>query len=143
MYKKGHIASDYDLILDIIKEKYPEMYNTAVNVSNKHYMYAANMLICKKELFDKYANWLFDILFETEKRIQQDVLTRDDYQQRVYGFLSERLMNVFISYHSELKVKEVPLLFYEENEKKYKKARRKKFIRNVKHKLLSIFGIGK
>ena len=75
----------------------------------------------KREVFNAYARWLFDILFEVEKRIQKDVETRDSYQKRVYGFLSERMMTVYIVLHPELKIKEVPLLFIEEDKHKWHK----------------------
>ena len=93
------------------------------------------MLVAKKEVFDAYAEWLFDILFEVEKRIQKDVEKRDTYQKRVYGFLSERLMTIYIDLHPELKVKEVPVIFIEENKKKW----RKYIFRYWKRKLLNIF----
>ena len=89
------------------------------------------MMICKKELFDKYYSFVFDVLFKTEKEIHKDVLTRDNYQQRVYGFLSERLMNIFIEYKKRtagLKVKELPILYREENPIKYARLKLKKIL---------------
>ena len=53
------------------------------------------MIICKKALFDSYSKWLFDILEYVENRT--DVSARSPYQQRAYGFLSERLMDVFLT----------------------------------------------
>ena len=52
------------------------------------------MWITKKEIFDAYCGWLFDILFEAEKRI--DFTKYDAYQGRVMGFLSERLFRVWL-----------------------------------------------
>ena len=104
-YKKEHVISDLDIVLDVIKEKYPDQYETAYKVlHNETQGYYANMLIAKKSVFDAYAKWLFDILFEVEKRIQKDVETRDSYQQRVYGFLSERMLLIYIFLHPELKI---------------------------------------
>ena len=136
-YTQEHIQSDLDTVLDIIKEKYSNQYETAYTVlHNENYGYYGNMLIAKKGIFDAYAEWLFDILFELEKRIQKDVFLRDSYQQRAYGFLSERLMTVWITLHSELKVREVPCIFVEENKKKWYKylfrCWRKKFLSLVK-----------
>ena len=115
-YEIHHIQSDLDIVFDIIYEKYPHQYQIAYNTLHTRRLgYYYNMLITKKEIFDAYAEWLFDILFELEKRIQRKVLKRDTYQQRVYGFLSELLINVFVALHPELKIKELPIIFVEED----------------------------
>lgn len=139
-YKKMHIISDLDITLDVIKKLYPDQYDTACNVlKNSSQMYRGNIIIAKKEIFDKYARWLFSILFEVEKIIHPNVLKRDVYQQRVYGFLAERLMGVFLAVHKDLKVKELPLLFIEESKLKWRKYQFKKF----KRKILTAIGLGK
>ena len=58
------------------------------------------------EFVDCYCEWLFNILFECEKRI--NILDRDDYQKRVFGFLSERLFNVWVT-KNQLKVYYAPV----------------------------------
>ena len=51
--------------------------------------------------------WLFSILSEVEKNIPP----KDDvYQNRTFGFMSERLFNVFLEY-KKCKVKELPIIF--------------------------------
>jgi hypothetical protein len=143
IYKQDHVQADMDLVLEIIKKKYPEMSKIADEVINySTQIYACNIIIAKKLLFDKYATWLFDILFEVEKNIQKDVLTRNDYQKRVYGFLSERMMRIFIEYekqNSNIKIKEVPMLYEEGNKIKWFKYK----LKRNKRKLLSIVGLGK
>jgi hypothetical protein len=104
-------------------------------------MYVGNMLLCKKDLFDEYSKWLFDILFEVEKRIHQDVETRDTYQKRVYGFLSERLTRVFVEYkrsQNMIKVLEVPMLVQVGQYKWLKYCFRK-----MEKKILSVFSFKK
>ena len=142
-YAKDHVQSDMDCLLEVIKEKYPNMAKIADKIVKEEIsFYNCNMLVARKDIFDEYASWLFDILFEVEKRIHADVLTRDNYQQRVYGFLSERMMRIFIEYKKEtsnIKVKEVPILYIEEDPKAWKKYQ----IKRIKHKILKIFGIRK
>ena len=57
----------------------------------------------QKEKMDAYCEWLFDILFEVEKRT--DMTGYTEYQKRLYGFLSERLLNVWLEKHKEYKIK--------------------------------------
>ena len=54
------------------------------------------MMIMKKKYFDEYCEWLFDILFELEKRL--DISGYSDYDARVFGFVSERLLDVTKDY---------------------------------------------
>ena len=65
------------------------------------------MMFCKKELFDQYCIWLFDILFELEKYVNLNEL--NDYQKRLYGFLSERLLNIWVR-ENKVIIKNVPVV---------------------------------
>jgi len=88
-YKRSHHIEDLEIVTDIIKNKYPSYFNTwelIINKTNKFSTY--NMFICRFDIFDKYCQWLFGILFEAEKHIK---LSPDFYQRRVFGFLGERL----------------------------------------------------
>ncbi|MBE6137260.1 MAG: DUF4422 domain-containing protein [Erysipelotrichaceae bacterium] len=112
-YKKHHYASDLDVIKDIIAEKYPD-YSDAYDyiIYKQRRLYTRNMFIAKKELMNQYSEWLFNILFELESRI--DISDRDSYQQRIYGFLSERLINVWL-YKNNLKICEKNIAFTDMN----------------------------
>ena len=72
-----------------------------------------NMMFCKAEVFDAYCKWLFDVLFELEKSV--DLSELNAYQQRLYGFLSERLLNVWIM-HNKLNVVNTPVINVEMSE---------------------------
>ena len=74
---------------------------------SNHSFYACNMFITSKKIFNEYYKWCFDILFELEKRT--DISDYDNYNKRIYGFMSERLFNVWLNYHKELKKKEMPV----------------------------------
>ena len=71
---------------------------------NGNEMHCFNMFIAPKRIMDSYCNWLFSILFELEKK-NTYVNLYDDYQKRIYGFLAERLFNVWLEKH-DLKIKE-------------------------------------
>ena len=62
----------------------------------------------QKEIFDEYCEWLFGVLAKLEKRM--DLTQYDNYNQRMYGFVSERLINVWI-HNKALRVKECPIYF--------------------------------
>ena len=139
-YKKEHIITDLDITLEIIKEKYPDIYDTANDMFKKNScMYCWNMLACRKSVFDRYADWLFSILFELEKRIGADVVNRDSYQRRVYGFIAERLTAVFVAANPDLRVKEFPVLYWEDDWRRYLKYK----IKMAKRKILTFLGLGK
>lgn len=93
-YAKHHYLKDYETMGQVLKEKYPEYYDSFKKVSKSNYYYNLNMMITSKKLFDSYSKWLFDILFEVEKRT--DTSTYSDYDKRIYGFLSEIMLRIWL-----------------------------------------------
>lgn len=94
-YRTCHSATDL-VQLDNVIRRYFRSYHPAFQLCMKRdFLYPFNMLICRKELFDDYCNWLFEVESQLEKRIDP-FLDRDEYQQRVFGFLAERLLNVYL-----------------------------------------------
>ena len=99
-YIEDHSAFDWDVTLSVIKEKYPAYQNSFPFFEGSK-MSFFNMMITSWKIWDLYLSWLFDILFEVDKQIPK---SDDPYQRRVMGFISERLINLFV-YHNKLKVK--------------------------------------
>lgn len=99
-YEQIHNScKDLDICREVIAEKYPE-YLAAYDFTMKARLVSVgNMWITRKDIYDRYCEWLFDILFEAEKRI--DTTGYDDYQKRVMGFLSERLFRVWLMMQPE------------------------------------------
>lgn len=106
-WEKTHIKKDYDECRKIIAEKYPDYVEAFEQFSKSRFLYICNMFIARKEIFDEYYKWLFDILFELEKRT--DISNYDDYNKRLFGFMSERLLNVWLLKHKELKIQKMPV----------------------------------
>lgn len=105
-WSECHNIKDWEMTEKIISEMYPE-YIDDLNWFNKESGgYCYNMLIARKGVFDNYCEWLFSILFEIEK--YTDISSYSEYNKRLYGFLSERLINIWI-HHNNLKVKEYPV----------------------------------
>lgn len=92
-FSHNHNLKDLEAALDIIKEMYPDYYDTLNEMVHKRETWFGNIMICKKALFDEYCSFLFPIFSEMEKRI--DVESYDDYHKRVFGFISEFLLYVF------------------------------------------------
>ena len=101
-------AKDLEQVRKIIKEKYPEYMNEFNKLHTRTSAHMFNMFIMKKEILNDYCNWLFDILFEMENSV--DLTEYNDYQKRIYGFIAERLLNVWILANNELKVKRVNVI---------------------------------
>lgn len=57
-----------------------------------------NMFLMKRDKFNEYCEWMFDILFELESRTS--VVNYSQYEQRVYGFVSELLLDVWLDKNS-------------------------------------------
>ena len=93
-YAHAHHAVDLDTTREILSEKYPEYIAAWDSRMKKTVGHRFNMFIMKKDLFDEYCEWLFDILFELESRL--DISSYDKNDSRVFGFVSERLLDVWI-----------------------------------------------
>ena len=103
-YASANRKIDFDNTKQVIAELYPEYLQSFEKVAQGYQLYPCNMFLTRRECFDNYAKWLFTILFEVEKRTQ--IPYEDTYQRRIFGFLSERLFNVYLL-HNNLKIKEV------------------------------------
>ena len=97
----------FDKLRQIIETKYPDYIETYDRYFNENKASLFNMLFCKREIFDAYCEWLFSILFVLEKQV--DLAKLNTYQQRLYGFLSERLLNVWVI-KNKLVVKHLPVI---------------------------------
>ena len=109
-YEHAHNKQDLLEVENIVKEKYPTYSDAFTKVMNSRKLYIYNMFVMKKDLFNEYCKWLFDILFTLETRI--DISNYDQYNARVFGFLSERLFNVWLE-KQNLKAKTVNVVFLE------------------------------
>lgn len=94
-YEQAHNINDLIETGKVLKEKYPEYYVVYERLVHSNESYFGNIMVTSKELFDEYASWLFDIFFEVQKRI--DVSSYDDYHKRVFGFISEFLLLVWVT----------------------------------------------
>ena len=103
-YRKYHVGSDLDLVREVIGELTPDYLDAFDLCMGCRLFTLGSMVITKKEIFDEYCSWLFQIFFEMESRLSLD--GREDYQKRVFGFMGERMLRIFFLRHG-YKIKEV------------------------------------
>ena len=91
----------------IIEEKCPEYLGEFDKLHKRISAHMFNMFIMKKEILDEYCTWLFDILFELEKRT--DASKYDSFHARFYGRISELLLDVWVN-KNKIKYEEVKVM---------------------------------
>lgn len=97
LYLECGYKKDLTTTRNVIKEKYPEYLSDFDKMLNNNTGYLTNMMVAKAEIYDAYCRWLFDILFEVEKRTN---LTGYSVQEaRIFGYISERLVDVWITHN--------------------------------------------
>ena len=106
-YKHTMYIEPLDETGKIIEEIYPE-YSAYFNKLHKRTSaHMFNMFIMKKEILNEYCTWLFDILFELEKRT--DASQYDSFHARFYGRISELLLDVWIN-KNQIKYEEIKVI---------------------------------
>lgn len=87
---------DLDIMMEVLREKSPEMVPVAESYEAGHKTWFNNMFIAKKGIFQAYSAWLFDILDACCKKMNMA-----DYSVealRTPGHLAERLLNIYFRY---------------------------------------------
>ena len=106
-YKHTMYVEPLDETRKIIAEKYPKYLVEFDKLHKRSSAHMFNMFIMKKEVLNDYCEWLFDILFELEKRT--DFSQYDSFHSRFLGRISELLLDVWIN-TNELTYEEVRVI---------------------------------
>lgn len=109
-YNHAHPREGLDITEQIIKEQYPDYAKAFGLVMNRTWAHMFNMFVMRRDFFDSYCTWLFSVLFELEKRL--DISAFDAYNRRVFGFVSERLLDVWLE-KNKIPYKEQNVTFME------------------------------
>lgn len=113
-YSEWHISDDIRKVRRIIEssceEKYLCAFDKIMYKSNKQSPF--NMFIMSWSQYDTYCTWLFSILEKMER--ETDLSHYTGYQNRVFAYLAERLLNVYLLANS-LKTRELPILYFDNN----------------------------
>ena len=94
---QSHNAKDLDAVKNAIAALCPEYlpdYEKAM-AGKTHYW--GNLFVASAPVFKDYCQWLFTILLEASEEIHPD--NYDLYHRRVYGFLSEQLLMVYLRHN--------------------------------------------
>lgn len=109
-YKHTMYVEPLDETRNVIKELYPDYLDEFDKLKTRRSAHMFNMFIMKKEIFDGYCKWLFDILFELEKRV--DTSKYDQFHSRFFGRISELLLDVYLR-KNNISYKEVGFIYME------------------------------
>ena len=93
-YRHAHFSKDFDIMHRVVSDMYPDYIQDFDAVMNGTKLHLYNMFIMSVSAFETYAEWLFPLLFEIEQQVE--IAHYDAYQRRVFGFMAERLFNVWI-----------------------------------------------
>lgn len=93
-YVHAHPKEPLEATRDVIAKNYPRYLAAFDQVMHKTSAHMFNMFVMKKKEFNQYSEWLFGVLFKVEERI--DISEYSVQDARVFGFLAERLMDVWI-----------------------------------------------
>lgn len=107
----------------VIKKLYPEYLEAFREVIEGNKASYCNMMIMSRKYFNSYCAWLFDILFQVERKT--DLTNYSKSEKRIYGYLSEILLNVWVR-KNKLRIQYMPVIFTEENS-----------IKRLAHKILN------
>lgn len=112
-YLHAHHREGWDAMMEIIASDYPK-YAPALNQMRKRTRgHRFNMFVMRRDYFDAYCEWLFDILFKIEQRI--DISGYSPSEARVFGYLGERLLDVWIE-TNHVRYAELGVVFMEKQD---------------------------
>lgn len=106
-----HHRKDLDLVERIVLEQHPNMAEALNEYLSDTVCYFGNIYIMQRRIFHDYCAWLFPILEEFDRRA--DISGYSSQEQRVDGYLAERLLGVYATFRrSELRTLELPRVHF-------------------------------
>ncbi|MDL4862240.1 DUF4422 domain-containing protein [Halomonas elongata] len=103
--------SDYQEAVNALLKQHPDFYDAVKEYNGSPLGYYTNMFVMKRDIFDDYSRWLFDILDELEDKLSLQGYNQQ--QSRVFGHISERLLGIYFTKkrNEGLNIKEVGRTF--------------------------------
>ena len=128
-YAVYHYKKDIDNLIELIRRDFPEYSSALDTVLKKNYYNPTNIFYCKSTVMDDYCEWLFEVLTRFERIT--DISEYNVQQARIFGFVAERLLNVWIE-KNKLKQREVLVI---QTDSRFRLRVRKKLDRIFKKSL--------
>lgn len=126
-YKNNHYAKDFDELKKILFKLHPEQKDKFLSFCSGNSIHWFMMFILKKEIFFKYCEWIFPILFELHNSISTEEYS--EYQKRAIAFMAERLTGFFLQELSSYSpCKELPIAFFKNADPYLKPSFKENFI---------------
>lgn len=108
-----HHKKDLDLVEALIGERSPEYVPAMEEYLSGTVCYFGNIFIAGKAAFRDYSGWLFPLLAEFDRRA--DRTGYGPQEQRVDGYLAERLLGIWATQHRDLRQLELPRVHFMED----------------------------
>lgn len=106
------------------------------NCQLRHY----NMFLMTWSDFDAYCSWLFPLLEEMERRI--DITHYSPLQGRIWGYMAERLMNVWLL-ANHFRLHEKPVIWFNDCPRRASRSRLKYHFNLLRSKIALVLTQGK
>lgn len=109
-YVHAHHAKDLEVLEQVLRERFPNYLEAFDTVMNGRRTHIFNMFVMRRDFFNHYCEFLFSVLSEVERRLDISSYSKND--ARVFGFLSERLLDVWLM-TNQISYSETSLVFTE------------------------------
>lgn len=93
-YRHWGEAVYYETMLQVIKEKYPAYYDTALWCASHCVFIPNNICIAKRDILEEYGSFLFDVVFSVENK-----MTAYDGKKQKRCWLSEHVSTIYFIHH--------------------------------------------
>ena len=108
VYLHAHPREQFDVCKAIIQEQCPEYMNGWNVMMNRTWAHMFNMFVMKKEYYDEFCQWWFDVMFEVEKKVDLEKYAKEEQR----WFIDELLLDVWLE-TKKYKYKEINVDFFE------------------------------
>lgn len=102
-HKRYLSESEWTAVTEVIAVLSPEYLDCMKKIMDGNFFINYNIIVARKDVFDNYCEWLFELLFEIGKKINPPEIKRSD---RFMGYIGENLYTIyFLSNLKKLKIR--------------------------------------